>query len=346
MDIASLKEELIQDTEKVILILEKLGCDKIHYSKGNAELRASIDNEPSSNGNSIRIKLDTLSVVSFSDRLNCQGDILTLVQTYKNCKLNEAIKYVCDILGLEYSLEIKKKECIFGGYFEGLKSNLTDDTPLQTYPHSILDQYDDVPNRRFLKDGISLETQLKYEIMYDNKAHRIVIPWWNELGELIGCMGRYNADNFDSNIIPKYLPLIPFSKSKCVYGFYQNYNHLVNSTIIIMEAEKSVLKADTEGFYKCVAIGSHNISKEQINLIRGLNPTSIIIAYDKDISDENYLIEQCKRFKENILFFANTKVGYVLDKEHKYLEDGTKLAPIDKGIGVFKDLIKNCLYWV
>ncbi|WP_237714133.1 hypothetical protein [Bacillus atrophaeus] len=72
----------------------------------------------------------------------------------------------------------------------------------------------------FYEDGILPKTQSMFQIGYDSITGRITVPWKTFSGELCGVMGRLNKKNL-SEEETKWLPIIPFPKSKTLYGFVE-----------------------------------------------------------------------------------------------------------------------------
>ena len=161
---------------------------------------------------------------------------------------------------------------------------------------SILNDYENIPNIRFLKDNISIETQKVFNIRFDNESQRIIIPIYNIYGELVGVKGRANWNIKDDEC--KYLYLVPCSISQTLYGYHINYKYLVNAeTIYIYEAEKSVMQCYTYGIFNCVALGNHNISDTQIQKLLELNPKQIIFMFDEGLHLEEVVgnISKCMK---------------------------------------------------
>lgn len=344
MNVVQLKELIIENADNYIpIILENLDCTNIHiYTK---EIRSSHLNHSSING--IRVSKTTLYTTSYYD--NFSGDLITLIQEFKKCNFKDAIHLICQWLNIKEDIIKQNISLPFNGYFKNIKTNEnTLDNAVPIYDRSILERYINMPNKRFLQDGISLETQLKYNIRYDMETDRITIVWHNSEGEIVGVTGRINEslEYITQNNVSKYLSIVPFPKSQVLYGYHQNYNYMLNNIVTVFEAEKSVLKCDTLNMYNAIAIGSHNISEKQCKLITSLYPKNVIFCYDEDVDDEIILKEECNKILENKLFNTNIKVGYVLDKDKKYLTKNSKKSPIDINLAIFKSLMKECLIWI
>ena len=83
----------------------------------------------------------------------------------------------------------------FGGFFLKLSPDYSEELEdLKIYPEETLEPYAGKFNLQFIKDGISLETQEKFGVGYDEISNRITIPERSVSGELVGLMGRANYE--------------------------------------------------------------------------------------------------------------------------------------------------------
>ena len=175
----------------------------------------------------------------------------------------------------------------------------------ETYDDSIVRKYEECGlSLYWIKDGISALTQQHFRIGYDPYSMRITIPWFDEIGRCIGFQGRLDRSEVEDWEC-KYLPVIPFFKGNTLYGLYQAYNDIQNKgEVIIVESEKSVLKAYQMGITNVVAIGCHSLSPRQIKIIKSL-AVDVCIAYDSDVPLEE-MIEEGKNCIIDNIFFNNT----------------------------------------
>lgn len=305
--INAIKESLYGKEEKLKDILKEINCTNIHTA-GN-QIRFGMDNEGSGNGNSLNI--ETLFFKSFSRGIN--GDIITLVSAMLNVSIGESIKWLAKLLNIS-ATEYKSKNVNlpFGGFWKEFKTNKNDeDVRSRTYSEDEYKKYKTGVSKLFIDDGISAKTQEEFEIGMDLISNRITIRWENELGELVGIMGRLNKTELGDKE-NKYLPIIPFNKSKNLYGFYRNYPYIYNhNEVIIVESEKSVLKARQHGYYNVLALGGNTISFTQAKLIKSLG-LNVIIALDEGI-ELIHSIKQARKVQIKNIFFKNEV--YVLDME-------------------------------
>lgn len=303
--ILKIKETLYGNRDKIQYILEELNCYNIQLS--GDKFRFGLDEEGQGNGNSLDI--NTLGFYSFSE--NKKGDVLTLTSLIIGGKLNDAIIWLANKLNLSYD-DIKKVDVKlpFGGFFKNYsKVKEVDESPPKTYDINRLDEFNNGVSLLFIKDGISAKTQEEFNIGFDTLTNRITLPWFNPEGELIGIMGRLNKQELTDKD-SKYLPIIPFRKSKALYGFDINYKGILEKNyIIICESEKSVQKARQYGFNNVVALGGNEIHSIPQKLIKSMY-CDVIIALDEGIKLEHN-IEQAKKVQIRNPFFSNEV--YILD---------------------------------
>ena len=306
--ITKIKSTLENDTEKIREILEEIGCLKIKLIKDNFKFANDDEGSFSGNGNSLNIH--SLSYCSYSR--NIRGDILTLVAYKRNTELGGAIKWLADFLGLDWEYREKKPVTLpFSGFFMNFEKVQEENYNYETYDERVVRRYEDCGlSLYWINDGISATTQEHFRIGYDTYSNRIAIPWFDEIGRCIGVQGRLDREEEDWEC--KYLPLINFYKSNTLYGLNLAYKDIQNKNqIIIVESEKSVMKAYQMGYMNVVCVGCHSLSLRQIKLIKSL-AVNVVLAYDSDIPLE----ESIKQAKELIIsnpFFSNEV--YVLDMD-------------------------------
>ena len=343
MNALEIKDYLLHNTDKLKDLLENLECANIS-DRHHGEIRCA--KEEGSNPTSIRIKLnENLSFSCYSDGIG--GDIFTLVGWKLGHKddFPKNFKYVCNFLNINGTFKKIEKPKIFGGIFEEIHKEKYNplSNEMTIYPLEILDDYEQIPNQLFLKDGISIETQIKYKIGYDWWSHRLIIPEFNCEGELIGITGRYNGYDFEDYGQAKYFPIIEFEKSKILFGYSQNYNHLINNHVWLFESQKSVMRMDSNKVYNCLALGGRFISPIQLRYIQNLSPKSIILALDEGL-DEEESIKTCQQLlSKNI--FNQYKVGYLYDNNHEFLKEGSKDSPADLPIEELRKFSKK-VKWI
>lgn len=328
--IIKIKDKLRDNPELIIHILNELGCENIKPLKGH-EIRWG-----SSNGS--KINIETLSYTSFSH--NHKGDVITMVSLLKEIDLGQAIKWLAKELNLSYEYSEKVEVTLpFGGFFKNYsKVKDSDVNPPKTYPIERLKEYTGRLNTLWLEDNISLQTQELFDIGLDFETNRIAIGWKDVNSELVGIMGRLNKKELTDKDT-KYLPIIPFNKSKVLYGLDVNYSNILdNGTIIIVESEKSVLRGYELGYRNIVALGGNNISERQAALIKSLY-VNVVISLDEGI-ELTHSIEQAKKCKIENPFFSNEVYVMEVDDLPK------KHSIFDMNKEVIDNYLKNKLIYI
>ena len=332
-------EALSADEDVVREILEELGFTQLTFDACKRTFRFA--REEGRNPTSMVLNLDTLSFHCFST--NSKGNLYTLIMQRKDMNFPNALKWAADYVGLdkeEYDIDIQLP---FGGFFQGLVKEISEpEFSMKTYDESELDEYKGFYNTMFLKDGISFESQEKFDVGYDALSNRITIPIYSLDNKLMGIMGRYNGKCEKEE---RWLPIIPCSRSLTIYGFNENYQSIEEKGMaIIGESEKFVMQADSFGCHIALATSGCHISDTQAKHIKSMFLPKIILAYDEGLSEEDIIAEAEKLKMDNQIY--KNQVGYIYDREHKYLPEGSKASPSDLGKEVFAKLVKECVVWL
>lgn len=332
-----MKEYLKNNPEQIEKILSYYNYHSINIT--DKEIRcAKVGGD---NPSGCRIKLnDNLSATDFTTSYN--GDLFGLIATHTGLTYREVLKTITTMLGKKIEGNYQtEEEVLFDGFFDGLYIPYEDEEKEVTYDESVLDKYNNGYKwfKRFADDGILPSSQLKFQIGFDKGSNRITIPWRDYDGKLIGVISRIDSDE-KTNF--KYLPLIAFPKHKYLYGLYENKEHIKESKeVYIFEAEKSVMLGDSLGYKSFLSLGGNSISTTQVEQILKLGVNKIILSLDEGLDTE--IIKKDIKTIKDCLFMRDCKVGFILDKENKYLPKGSKASPIDLGKEVFEKLKKECL---
>ena len=327
-------KKLSENPEAIVELLEHYECGKIKVN--TREVRFARDDRPES-GLNISIRLVNNDACFVKDFARSEANnIVSWLCKEKNVKFKDVLVTIKRILHLsdDWRPQSNKRE-IFGGVYSRI-INKTKPQP-KVYNESILNNYLKVGNTRFLKDHLSLESQRRFEIMYNVETDRIVIPIRNTFGDLCGtkCRRNYDTDNEDD---PKYIFEYPCQKSLILYGAYQNYPWLYGSDkIFIVEAEKSVIAADSYGYQNAVSIMGNTLSEYQAKELLSLNAKEYIFLLDEgldlDITFQNAkILKDCAVMRDiQISYFDWTSS----------LSVGEKESPTDGGMENFKYIINN-----
>lgn len=333
--VQQIKNILFNDKDKIITVLEKLNCHKINPYYQNQIRCALPDGET---GTSVQIILtDFLPAYVYSrsgyDNYEIK-DIISLVQFLLKSNFATAIKWLCEILEIEYD----DTQVIMRNQSETIKllkeyvrqdvkpplNNPMSENFLNKYPLHIV--------KEWVNEGIEEEIQRKYGIRIDKKRNRWLIPIRDKDNRLITVKGRSYLPNTKELDIPKYLYYKENKEDKycnnILFGLNHNYKNIKKlKEVIVVEGEKTVMKADSMGFDNVVAISGHDINKNIKKEILKLQ-VDVVLALDKDVTMSEIMKEGRK-----LSMFAN--VYYVFDKDN-LLSD--KDSPFDRGFPVWLQL--------
>ena len=296
-----IKKELLDNPEKLEELLEYFNFYNIHIHQSYISFGRAID----SSKKSIAIRLEKNDYLYVSDYArNINQDLFTYISEQRLVDFKDIISIVRKILKIDDFSIFREPQGIFGGFYEKIRKK--NEYTCRTYDESILNKYVALANMRFIRDNITIDAQQFFNIRYDVESQGIVIPIYNQVGELMGVKVRCNYDVQDGEM--KYYYLIPCQMSQTLYGYSQNYNYLVNNVIYIFESEKSVMQCYSYGIRNCVALGSGSISRKQVQMLFELNPKKIIFMHDVGFDLENILrnINIVKSYSR----FSEVELGY------------------------------------
>ena len=292
---------MLDNPEKLEELLEYFNFYNIHIHQSYISFGRAID----SSKKSIAIRLEKNDYLYVSDYArNINQDLFTYISEQRLVDFKDIISVVRKILKIDDFSIFREPQGIFGGFYEKIRKK--NEYTCRTYDESILNKYVALANMRFIRDNITIDAQQFFNIRYDVESQGIVIPIYNQVGELMGVKVRCNYDVQDGEM--KYYYLIPCQMSQTLYGYSQNYNYLVNNVIYIFESEKSVMQCYSYGIRNCVALGSGSISRKQVQMLFELNPQKIIFMHDVGFDLENILrnINIVKSYSR----FSEVELGY------------------------------------
>ena len=333
MRVDELKEYIV-DNNCIETILEDLGCGHIRERDGYF----TCSNPDGNNASAVTVyNNESLITVNYTRNITNNkrvADIFDLVAFYHDCTFPDALRHVHDILGLDYyaeNIEVSTSIQMMRMIMEMNTSDEEyDNAPLKPISQEILNYFLPYGNKMWQDEGISLATQSEFNIGYDPCSNYITIPIIDEIGSLVGIKGRYLGNPDESHL--KYFYLEKCNKSRVLYGYWQNKEHIKNNPyLIVVESEKSVLKLAEYGYRNAVATGGKTISKYQVELITRTGCTPIF-AFDKDVSKEEL---------DDIasMFIDSMKVCAVIDNDNLLDE---KESPMDRE-DVWNALYQNCM---
>lgn len=216
---------------------------------------------------------------------------------------------------------------------------------LEIYPKGVLDVFEKIYPTQWLEEGISKETMDKFDIKFSISQNKIIIPHYNENGELVGIRGRA-LNTWEIENIGKYMPVQIEQKwykhplSLNLYGLNETKENIKkNGYVYLFEGEKSVLLMDGFKRPNCgVAVCGSSINKFQIDiLMKTCAPKEFIICFDKEEEGlEDKYFNKLKKLGEKYLNYGDFSFIYDF---HNRLE--MKDSPVDKGEEIFNQLLKE-----
>lgn len=324
------KKELLNHPDKLKDVLEYFGyCNIVIREK---YMQFGRDEFSSKKSIVINLKENRFLYVHDYAR-NIQKDLFSYIMSQRHVEFVTVLNEVKKVLGITDYFDFFGKRGIFGGFYERVRKKRSN-SESKIYDESVLDQFVPVGNLRFLHDHISLNAQKFFEIGYDVESQGITIPIRNEFGQLMGVKERFNYEVEDGEI--KYFYQSPCQMSNTLYGYSKNYEYLTGETVLIFEAEKSVMQCYAYGIRNCVALGSGSISRKQIQMLLELNPQKVIFMHDA-----GYKLEYIMRnidFLKGYSRFVELKIGYWDFFEKGYTD---KVSPSDMGKQKLDYILKN-----
>jgi DNA primase len=328
LDIKELKN-YIYENHFVEQILVSIKCHHIKYHSSGYWTCANHDGD---NNTAIVIYNNELLICENYTRkmikTNRVTDLIDLVCYNLNISIFEALKYLCNEVGLDYyhdfnedipeSLKITRMLC-------DMNSNINcniDDIPLKPIPLSILNYYKPYVNDLFYNDNIDYETQKEFQIGYDECTNRITIPIFSEIGDLVGVKGRLFKKDVDKDEL-KYLYIEPCARSRILYGLNKTLPYIKQTgKVYVLEAEKGVLQGWTYGDRNIVATGGKKLAQTQIDMLVRLG-VDIILCFDKDVTREE-IEELANQFPEQVPIYYIFDDDGILNKKESPTDNPTK----------------------
>lgn len=338
MDIEILKEHILENNF-IPTILEELGCHHIRKKDGYFQCA----NPDGDNVTAVCVYENTnLTTINYtrdiSNGKNIHTDLISLVEFYKNETFPYAVKWICDVLDIDYysnldedlpkSLQLTKMLV----EMQSLDTESETEKPLKPISEKILSYFKPYVNDMFNEDGVSYETQAEFEIGYDEFTNRITIPIRDDLGNLVGVKARYFYRQVPEDE-QKFMYIEKCARSQILYGLYKTINFIKRAQrVFVTEAEKGVQQLYDKGYFEAVATGGSKISKSQIDKLTRLC-VPIIFVFDKDITKEE-LDDIASRFIDSTEVYALIDTINILNE---------KESPTDN-ISKFEQLLEKCMY--
>ena len=330
--LSEIKEQLLEQPDAIIKILDYF--DFAHITPSSREIRFARDHK---GGKNISIRLERNKCLYVSDWARAvSADIFSYILQEKGVTFREVIQKTKQVLNLNDDWRPKPKHQLFGGIYSNVICS-NKEVRLKTYDEDILDQYEACGNLRFLRDGISLETQRFWDLIFSIECNSIILPIRNEYGDLVGAKARINWCPQEGE--SKYYYPIPVQMSQTLYGYSENYQYLYGNDVVIVESEKSVMQAWSFGVRNVVALGSNSLSEKQVKLLLQLQPRRIILAMDEGLPFEQ--IQRNADTIKNLCTMFTPEVWY-WDSDQD-LDIDLKSAPTDAGKDKYEEIMQEQL---
>lgn len=340
MDVINLTNRLINQPDKIMKILEKLGCQKVKYNESKGYITSTRPDESADNALGQLTYVDNLGV--YQTTRSYTGNIFTLVMDTKGLNFPSALDFVASASGLNVGLATHIKLPFQGFYKNISKVQSEPESAIRTYSDKCLPPSNNF-SLKYIKDGVSAITQQIFGVRYDHATNSIVTPIYSCNGSLIGAKSRSNDP--DCDMAHRFWAYLEYPKTMSLFGYVNNYRHIVEKRkVIIVESEKACMQAYDFGCYLCLAIAGHSISEWQAKYIKGLNAEKIYVAFDEGICEDEIIYESKKLLVDNKIMSNN--VGYIYDDENKYLPLNSKASPTDFGKDTFSKLMKEKVRWL
>lgn len=290
----------------------------------------------------------------------CSYSLLSLVKKRREllgepCTTYRSMKWICEQVGIDFNFKEEVKQVKNDIYnWQGLLKytkgqNLSEN---KIYDNYVLSKLDDCIYLPWLEEGISEETQQKYQIKWYNRSQQVVIPVRNIDGKLVGTHCRNtNPALINDGLKYFHLKMLNGDEYKFQMGlelFGLNYNKInieKSKQVILLESPKSVMQFDSFNMPNiCVGMFGMNFSIQKLKLLLNLGVEKFIIALDRQYDVmrgqewEKYKIK-VNRIIDIIRPYAK-EISIIYDNDVNRLLD-YKDSPTDKGQNVFMRLWKE-----
>lgn len=340
------------------IIMRRLGANK------RGDRYNTICHNINDGGYNLAFNKETRSFCCFSE-CSCSYSLLSLIKKRREllgepCSTYQSLKWLCNELGIEFNFKEEVKQVntnIYKWQNSLLKytknySNATN----KIYDKSILNYLTPCYYEPWLKEGMTKESLDKFDIRWYNRLQQVVIPIYDDEGNLVGTHDRNTNPELIDYAKYDHLRMLDgteykFQMGLVLYGLNMNKADIERTrTAILFEAPKSVIHID--GFYDyniSVAMFGMNLQKAKLKLLLKYGVNKFIIALDRQY--ENVMIDG-KYTKEFLKY--REKVDRIIDMIRPYAQEigvvwdndedrflGYKDSPVDQGKEVWEKLFER-----
>ena len=336
----------------ILLIFEKLGVNRF-LTKDNTIIFPTVCHNEKDDNASLKLYYYADSYL-FKCYTECSDsfDIFEMVRRFFSVRgtelsFGECVSFIVDISnknGFVYYEQENKNDVDIDIY----KKKDVKKVIMPEYNKNILNLFLDYYYEGWLEEGISIKTMKQFDIKLSIFLEKIIIPHYDEDGELVGIRGR-TLNKEEEISYGKYMPIKIEKKyynhplSYNLYGLNLTKEAIAKTkTAILFEGEKSVLKFnDAASYNNSAAVCGSALSLIQVEKILKLGAKEIVLAFDKEYvtygtedyhKNLNKLFNIAKKYDKYINFSIIIDLDDLLDY---------KDSPIDKGWEIFKRLYKK-----
>lgn len=278
-------------------------------------------------------------------------DIFVLIQNSLGIEFYESLKWLQEHFTFKDTTNnISISDWNFINSYRKSKRKNLDIIETKYYNENILNIFQKLYYQGWIDEGISIESMIKYNILYCDFNKQIIIPHYDIHNKLIGIRGRNLLETSSMKYIPFYDGDIVYKHnlSNYLYGLNMNYNAIhTKRKAMLVESEKAVMQCDTffkENNFTIALCGSH-LSDVQLKLLLDLDVNEIIIALDKQwqkVNDSEYLLwqEHISKIAQRITPYCKVSILWDIFDFLEY-----KDSPTDKGKEVLLKLLDNKIYF-
>ena len=267
------------------------------------------------------------------------GNVYTFVKHYHRCSSREAVEILKNFAGIDGEIagvRDKMQATIDCKRFQRPKTTQKP-SKAAVFPENVMERYEKRPEKLAVweSEGISTASLERFQVFYDSFSDRLVYPIRDPAGKIINIGGRTLDPLFKEKKLRKYTYFYPWGSLQTLYGLSENRKYIEEQhEIILFEGCKSVLLADTWGIRNTGAILTSHLNPNQMKLLASLG-CGVVFALDKDVNvSEDKNIAKLKHY---------VRVTAIRDDGNLL---GTKDAPVDKGLEVFKTLYADHQYYI
>lgn len=198
------------------------------------------------------------------------GDVINYVINKLNLKtFREAIDFLVNFTGFSPG-EIHVKKDNFKKQLNSInKYNKTKETSFTYFTEQDIETM--VQFRPYIleKKGFTKETLDLFQVGFDSKEKRLVVPIRDENKVLVGVTGRTILDNYKELEIPKWKHYKNSNINENFFNIYNGISHSKNEngSIIIVEGPKDVMWLHQNGFRNVIAPLGNGLTKFQKGLL-------------------------------------------------------------------------------